>query len=465
MLRTLRHRFIRLNLEHLEDRRLLSADVTAAFIASAYHTMLNRAPTANDLTYWSGQAQSNGLDGVLAGIEASPEHQSVEVRNMYETILGRQARPDEVAYWTNLMQSGASGDSVKADILGSDEFYQRAHNSPDNFVNALYQGDMGRTADAGGLAYWDSLLSQGDSRTQVAAGIIDSPEALAKDVQGAYSLYLGRSADPGSLGYWEDQIAANPSLSSIDVLSAGMLGSGEGVARLSDFVNSSPTSGWTSDPNVLAGDYLGGQFNSDWQLPTTSTAADSWSAVNYDPWLPVSYNQTPAGGANWSSYVGDPIDNTAFWNSIGAGYDTSTFDRPVGTYNDLTGYLTTPQTASSITNYPDGYNIRIFPGEYLASYGGSSGTGDYYGGSSYTGSDGSGSSGPSTYGYDENLPKEPGYPTVGSSYDTSNPYSSDYGGSNGYDSGAAYNLPSYDPYSGMDLQAGQDVPYMYDSSY
>jgi hypothetical protein len=446
-----------LAVEHLEDRVVMSADVNAAFVASAYHTLLNRAPSPDELSYWSAQVQNNGQQSVMAGIEASPEHQSVEVRNLYDTILGRQARPDEVNYWLSLMQSGASADTVKADILGSGEYFQRAGNSPSTFVNSLYQNDLGRSADPGGVNYWDSLLSQGASRSDVAQQILSSPEALNNDVEGAYSLYLGRPADPSGVSYWSDQIASDPSLSATDVLLAGLMGSGEGVSRLSTF-DTSPTMASVTDPNVVASNYLTNAFNTDWNLPTTNSALSGWSAVGYDPWLPTTFDQTPVGGSNWSSYIGSgSLNDATFWNSIGADYFAGNTSRPVSTYNDAAGYQTTPSTASSIANYADGNNIRIFPGEYLSSNDGSGWTTD------------TGSNNNVSIGYDDNAPKG-GYPSGTVSYGSNSDYSSydPYGSSSssGYDpysSSSSYSGQSWSPSDGTDLLAGQDVPI--DNSY
>jgi len=64
------------------------------------------------------------------------------------------------------------------------------------YVSTLYQGLLGRNADANGLTYWTSQLNAGVSRTQVAQGIAGSNEALGRDVQLFYDTLLNRPADP-----------------------------------------------------------------------------------------------------------------------------------------------------------------------------------------------------------------------------------------------------------------------------
>src|ERR1700722_18620825 len=60
----------------------------------------------------------------------------------------------------------------------------------DLFVSSLYQGLLGRPADALGLVYWSVQLNAGVSRQQVAQGIATSNEALSRDVQLFYQTEL-----------------------------------------------------------------------------------------------------------------------------------------------------------------------------------------------------------------------------------------------------------------------------------
>ena len=72
----------------------------------------------------------------------------------------------------------------------------------DLFVSSLYQGLLGRPADAYGVAYWSNLLNVGISHQQVAQGIATSNEALSRDVQLFYQTELNRPADAAGLAYW-----------------------------------------------------------------------------------------------------------------------------------------------------------------------------------------------------------------------------------------------------------------------
>jgi hypothetical protein len=91
----------------------------------------------------------------------------------------------------------------------------------EQFVNALYQGLLGRQADAGGLAYWEGLLNAGVSRFDVAERIQSSPEFLQDEVAAAYQTILHRQVDPLGLMAWTGFLAAGHSPNELAAQLAG----------------------------------------------------------------------------------------------------------------------------------------------------------------------------------------------------------------------------------------------------
>ena len=67
------------------------------------------------------------------------------------------------------------------------------------YVNALYRQLVGRDAEALGSAYWVGLLTQGFTRQQVSAGILNSDEARLLQINNFYQTYLGRSGEAGGV--------------------------------------------------------------------------------------------------------------------------------------------------------------------------------------------------------------------------------------------------------------------------
>lgn len=72
-------------------------------------------------------------------------------------------------------------------------------------VESIYQSVLNRSADPGGLEYWQSVLNGAMALTNRPASIrnaiAQSEEATAL-INSAYVSLLGRSADPGGLEYW-----------------------------------------------------------------------------------------------------------------------------------------------------------------------------------------------------------------------------------------------------------------------
>jgi hypothetical protein len=69
------------------------------------------------------------------------------------------------------------------------------------YVENLYETLLGRTADAGAVAFV-TFLNKGGSRATVIADIVQSTEYETDEVQALYTTYLHRAADPGGLQHF-----------------------------------------------------------------------------------------------------------------------------------------------------------------------------------------------------------------------------------------------------------------------
>jgi hypothetical protein len=188
-----------------------------AFICSAYEDLVGRAPDSAGLTYWNAQLANGTSRSVVAyDVATSTEYRTDLVKSYYEYYLGRAADLGGLAYWVTQLNSGSTDESVIAAILGSDEFYTTdSGGTADGFVTALYGALLGRTPDSGGLAYWESQLSSGMSRSAVAGALLSSTEYATDLVNGYYAHFLGRTPDLGGLRYWVAQLVAGVSNESV----------------------------------------------------------------------------------------------------------------------------------------------------------------------------------------------------------------------------------------------------------
>jgi hypothetical protein len=153
-------------------------------------------------------ANGTSRSAVAYGIATSTEYRDDLVSGYYEAYLGRAPDSGGLSYWVAQLTAGVSDESVIATILGSDEFYTTdSGGTADGFVTALYGALLGRAPDSGGLAYWESRLSSGMSRSAVAGALLSSTEYRSDLVNGYYDHFLGRAADSAGLSYWLAQLA------------------------------------------------------------------------------------------------------------------------------------------------------------------------------------------------------------------------------------------------------------------
>jgi hypothetical protein len=102
---------------------------------------------------------------------------------IYIGYFGRAGDPSGDSYWLNELNSGkisetsmAASFSVQPEATGQYAFLASPSNATlaqiDTFIEAVYQDLFNRTADSGGLAYWQSNLSASLGNPQVVGGFI-----------------------------------------------------------------------------------------------------------------------------------------------------------------------------------------------------------------------------------------------------------------------------------------------------
>ncbi len=124
------------------------------------------------------------------------------------------------------------------------------------YVEGLYKDILTRPADAGGLAYFSSMLPSdtnwipgpqspqpGSNLSAVATAIVRSGEHYNDIVSNLYWTFLHRAADSGGLEYWSGQLAAGATL---ETVMSNFLGSQE-------YLNDN---GGTGGPSGAGSDYV-----------------------------------------------------------------------------------------------------------------------------------------------------------------------------------------------------------------
>jgi hypothetical protein len=179
----------------------------------------------------AGTSLTDIANQFLNSAEFGGAQTTAQIDNLYTTLLGRAADTAGSESWVSVLANGGTLADVAAGIAGSAEA-QELDQSNGTFVRDLYTNVLGRTADDAGLDAWVSQLFNGTSRGEVAAGIVGSAEATAKTddafIDALYQTATGRAADEAGKAGWNEVLANGGTHADVAI---GIVGSAEAIAH------------------------------------------------------------------------------------------------------------------------------------------------------------------------------------------------------------------------------------------
>lgn len=212
-------------------------DTVSGRVFRLYQAALDRAPDVHGLFYWSDLLQSGvrSLKSVSAGFMGSQEFQNTYgetddiafVTLLYNNVLDRAPDAAGLTYWTDLLSSGArSRPEVVVGFSESREFIDKTAPEASLYsrsglqagfaddVFRLFQATLGRNPDEAGLLDWAARLAAATPYQTVVSGFVNSAEFQAtygtttdeEFVTLLYANVLGRSPDPTGLQAWLDRL-------------------------------------------------------------------------------------------------------------------------------------------------------------------------------------------------------------------------------------------------------------------
>ncbi len=236
----------------------LTGSSDSTWLTQTYQSLLGRAPSANDSSYWLNALQHGvARDAAAAAIVSSPEYVTAQsgkwLTAVYPYLTGRAPGAADFSYWLNVMQQGGSRDAIVASIAQSVEA-RRFEGS--QWLPQAYQNLLHRAPSAGDFAYWLTQLQGGATHEQVAAQIVASPEYLGKLsntsaawIDQAYQDLLHRHAGAGDLSYWTGVLQSGTPRSNIalQIMASGEYRTTDWVGFVAqlyhDLLNRDPQSG------------------------------------------------------------------------------------------------------------------------------------------------------------------------------------------------------------------------------
>jgi hypothetical protein len=159
-----------------------------SYVQALYNDLLGRTGTLGELNIWVGILNSQGPATVANGILRAGESLGRIVDALYLHFLGRQSDAAGRAAWVNILQHGASLESVEAGFLTSSEYL--GHIDTD-YVQSLYLNLLGRTGSAAELAIWNNTI-QTLGLAGIANGFLTSQEYRGDNVASDFTSFLHR---------------------------------------------------------------------------------------------------------------------------------------------------------------------------------------------------------------------------------------------------------------------------------
>jgi hypothetical protein len=174
------------------------------WVAQIYADLLGRVPEPGAVGLWT-DALSRGASrgGVARQIINSEEFRRKAINDIYLLLLNRPADESGTVGALQALGAGATFDQVKANVLGSAEyFFGHGGGSNLGFLSGVYADVLRFPLDQGGLAFWGPALASGTSRDSVALSLLTSDAADRVVVQTTYASTLRRGVDPVGLDFW-----------------------------------------------------------------------------------------------------------------------------------------------------------------------------------------------------------------------------------------------------------------------
>lgn len=181
----------------------------ARYVCRVYLDLLGRAADPSGKAFWVRKLTA-GDDrvSIIRKYQGTPEYRRRVVDDVYRTFLGRNPDKGGQTYWAEKIRQGANPDQIRAQVIGSNEYYTKAGSSPQSFAAALYQQVTRRAATPAEISVVVSQLNAGKSRVSAAAAVLATRDGDIATVKLIYERYLRRTPPSAEITYWVDKLQA-----------------------------------------------------------------------------------------------------------------------------------------------------------------------------------------------------------------------------------------------------------------
>ncbi len=210
-----------------------STTANAKYVRYLYVMALGRCPDAGGLAFWTAKLD-NGASrrSVADAFVWSNEVLGGSVFRFYGDVLHRAPTGPEIGAGMATMNRDI--EDLKTVLLAGNEYYNTFGGNATNWLKSLYPAILeGRSADAGGLAFFGAMLGSNPSlttRTKVVNALVHSTEEHRFWVVCSYGPALLRDGSPSEIAWWVNWLNG-PGNGNTQAMWAIFLSSNEGFAK------------------------------------------------------------------------------------------------------------------------------------------------------------------------------------------------------------------------------------------
>ncbi|WP_426574278.1 DUF4214 domain-containing protein [Aquihabitans sp. McL0605] len=156
----------------------------------------DRAPTSAEISktvdeYRNGHYFQPGF--IMVHRASASISEAMPVARLYTAVFNRLPDPSGLAYWIKKLRTGASLNTIAANMTTSSEF-KNTYGSLGNgqFVDLVYNNVLKRAPDSNGRTYWVSKLDGGFKRSAMMAQFSESNEFVTKSANLMFTAIIWR---------------------------------------------------------------------------------------------------------------------------------------------------------------------------------------------------------------------------------------------------------------------------------
>jgi hypothetical protein len=209
-----------------------TADPNELFVQQIYLDLEHSAANTAGLQFVTAlDTGSLTVSQVVQTFLGGPGYQNAVIQALYEKYLGRLDDPSGLLTWGQALASGQTDEFVASQIAGSQEYYDNHGDTPQGFVETLFQDALGRLPSQAELQAGVASVLTGTiaSRVALAASVFSSQEYQADLINSWYLQYLRRPSDSGGFA---NALAALQHGTRDETIIAALVGSSEYFSRI-----------------------------------------------------------------------------------------------------------------------------------------------------------------------------------------------------------------------------------------